>query len=199
MPWLSPECARGEPLTTESDVYSFCCLVWKTCMEKMPRSKMDSTQIQRLWTDVCSYGKDSVHGHMLSPLDPPAIPMHISSFLKLGLQPEMSERRDMDLQEIYLMLRLQAAVLSHSQQRKENDVMNPHAWDAVKEQMKAQNNKRTTPAITPPRPPPPPPPPAKQQRCNDATIVLDLTNQHQMEERIEEEDEGLDTTPTNTP
>jgi hypothetical protein len=37
------------------------------------------------------------------------IPLHVKDFLKLGLQPELSVRRKMDLQNIYLMLRLQVA------------------------------------------------------------------------------------------
>jgi hypothetical protein len=45
------------------------------------------------------------------------IPLHATSFLKLGLRAELSERREMDLQEIYLMLRLQAAAVSQSQQK----------------------------------------------------------------------------------
>jgi hypothetical protein len=45
------------------------------------------------------------------------IPLHVVSFFKLGLQPELSELREMDLQEIYLMLRLQAVAVPHSQQK----------------------------------------------------------------------------------
>ena len=95
-------------------------------MEQLPRSKMDSMQIQRMWQrqDMGGYGKSSSPA-MLFPIDPPVIPLHISSFLKLGLQPEMSDRRDMDLQEIYLMLRLQAAAISHAQRKENLDANNP--------------------------------------------------------------------------
>lgn len=172
MPWLSPECARGEMACTLSDVYSFCCLVWETCSEKLPWSHLDSMEISRMWQkDHCSKPKMLSLG--------PAIPLHVGSFLKLGLQPELSERREMDLQEIYLMLRLQGAAISHSQQKENQKSSSPtkpartpsttaellgqsqiqpqHKWDAVKERLK----KRITPP-TPPLPPPlpPPPPPA---------------------------------------
>jgi hypothetical protein len=70
------------------------------------------------------------------------IPVHVSSFLKLGLQPKLEEREEIDLQEIYLMLRLQAATLAHNHQ-KESPKNVPlsvpttrHDWDAVKEKMK---------------------------------------------------------------
>lgn len=52
---------------------------------------------------------------MLNPNE--AIPTHIASFLNLGLQPKLEERQEIDLQEIYLMLRLQAAALARSQHK----------------------------------------------------------------------------------
>ena len=168
-PWLAPECSRGEAASTLSDVYSFCCLVWETCMEKLPWSHLDSQEISRMWQ------KESCNNPRMLPLGP-AIPLHVGSFLKLGLQPELSERREMDLQEIYLMLRLQAAAVSHSQQKEVNQKSSPppvrvtssttipqtfthsqiqpqHGWDAVKESFK---KRRTPPPPPPPLPPPPP-------------------------------------------
>lgn len=96
--------------------------VWETCSEKLPRSHMDARQIERMWQRQAVIGglSDKARdGDMMLPLDPPLIPLHIGSFLKLGLQPELSERRDIDLQEIYLMLRLQAAALTRTQQKPE--------------------------------------------------------------------------------
>ena len=76
----------------------------------------------------------------------PTIPQHVGTFLRLGLQPELKDRQEMDLQEIYLMLRLQAAALAHSQQKLEQDgcrkvVDQQHSWDAVKERMKQPKSK----------------------------------------------------------
>lgn len=183
-PWLAPECARGESVCTLSDVYSFCCLVWETCSEKLPWSHLDSQEINRMWQ------KESCNTSRMLPIGP-AIPLHVGSFLKLGLQPELSERREMDLQEIYLMLRLQAAAVSHSQQKEvyqksspppvvrmtastpvpqvfnQTQIQPQHGWDAVKESFK----KRRTP---PPPPPPLPPPPPGQQEVQEAlTCTLD--------------------------
>ena len=120
--------------------------------------------------------RDSYNKQMMLQLGP-AIPLHVGSFLKLGLQPELSERREIDLQEIYLMLRLQAAAISHIQQKEtysqrsspsasvpvrmtsstpiplvfaKTQIQPQHEWDAVKERMKKMN---------PPPPPPPLPPP----------------------------------------
>ncbi|XP_045035424.1 inactive serine/threonine-protein kinase TEX14-like isoform X1 [Daphnia magna] len=172
-PWLAPECARGESVCTLSDVYSFCCLVWETCSEKLPWSHLDCQEINRMWQ------KESCNNSRMLPLGP-AIPLHVGSFLNLGLQPELSERREIDLQEIYMMLRLQSAV-SHSQQKEvyqksnsppiarmtsstpvppiynQTQIQPQHGWDAVKESFK----KRRTPP--PPPPPLPPPPPGQQQ------------------------------------
>ena len=172
-PWLAPECSRGEFVSTLSDVYSFCCLVWETCMEKLPWSHLDYQEISRMWQ------KESCNNPRMLPLGS-AIPLHVESFLKLGLQPELSERREMDLQEIYLMLRLQAAAVSHSQQKEvyqkspvkvtsstpvppsftHSQLQPQHGWDAVKESFK----KRRTP---PPPPPPLPPPPPGQLKVSD--------------------------------
>ncbi|XP_046455996.1 uncharacterized protein LOC124203305 isoform X4 [Daphnia pulex] len=186
-PWLAPECARGEFASTLSDVYSFCCLVWETCSEKIPWSHLDSKEINRMWQ------KESCNNPRMLPLGSD-IPLHVTSFLKLGLQPELSERREMDLQEIYLMLRLQAAAVSHSQQKEVYQKSSPppvrinsptpvpptfthsqiqpqHGWDAVKENFK----KRRTPA--PPQPPPlPPPPPGQQQILEVSSGSLDDCN-----------------------
>ena len=75
----------------------------------------------------------------------PSIPQHVGTFLRLGLQPELGDRQEIDLQEIYLMLRLQAAALAHSQQKQEQDSGKPvpqsnvgvqHSWNTVKKRMK---------------------------------------------------------------
>lgn len=129
-----------------------------------------------------------------------AIPLHVGSFLKLGLQPELSDRREMDLQEIYLMLRLQTAAVSHSQQKESylksnnapplahltttSQILGPsqiqpqHGWDAVKERLK----KRITP---PPPPPPLPPPPSSQQPTRQKE---DLSKESVEEGDTEEQD-----------
>lgn len=169
MPWLSPECARGEAVCKLSDVYSFCCLVWETCSEKLPWSGLEPMDISRMWQNESSCNKNMLQLGT-------SIPLHIASFLNLGLQPKLSDRREMDLQEIYLMLRLQAAAISHTQQKEvcfkstplvsgtfgltsstpssnvfsQPQVQSQHGWDAVKERLKKR--------ITPPPPPPPPPP-----------------------------------------
>ena len=67
-----------------------------------------------MWKRQCDYNK--LGSGLVDQLDN-AIPLHIGTFLKLGLQPDPDKRGDMDLQEIYLMLRLQAAVLCQSQQK----------------------------------------------------------------------------------
>jgi len=54
-----------------------------------------------------------------------AVPVHVGSFLKLGLQPALEQREEMDLQEIYLMLRLQAAALAHNQQKETHKSTGP--------------------------------------------------------------------------
>ncbi len=139
-----------------------------------------------------------------------AIPLHVGSFLKLGLQPELSERREMDLQEIYLMLRLQAAAISHTQQKETHNqrsnsppvstparmtsstpiphvfshtqIQPQHEWDAVKEKLKRVNS--------PPPPPPLPPPPqaaVKEQVQEVSVETLDCD---------EEDDEGTTETAT---
>ena len=75
----------------------------------------------------------------------PSIPQHVGTFLRLGLQPELEDRQEIDLQEIYLMLRLQAAALAHSQQKQEQengktvpqfDSGAQHSWNTVKQRMK---------------------------------------------------------------
>ena len=136
-------------------------------MEKLPWSHLDSQEISRMWQ------KESCNNPRMLPLGP-AIPLHVGSFLQLGLQPELSERY-VDLKEISLMIRLQAAV-SRSQQKEENKKSSPppvrvtssatvpktftnsqiepqHGWDAVKESFK---KRRTPPPPLPPLPPPPP-------------------------------------------
>jgi hypothetical protein len=117
-PWLAPECARGEFASTLSDVYSFCCLVWETCSEKIPWSHLDSKEINRMWQ------METCNNPRMLPLESD-IPLHVTSFLKLGLQPELSERRGMALQEIYLMLRIQAATESRSQQKELDQKSSP--------------------------------------------------------------------------
>ena len=97
MPWLSPECARGEIPCTLSDVYSFCCLVWETCSEKLPWSHLESVEIRRMWQ------RDGYNQQILLQMGS-AIPHHVESFLKLGLQPELSERLAINLHMIYSKL-----------------------------------------------------------------------------------------------
>lgn len=84
----------------------------------------------------------------------PSIPQHVGTFLRLGLQPELDDRQEIDLQEIYLMLRLQAAALAHSQQKQEQEsaktspqsnVGVQHSWDAVKLRMKQSKTARFQP------------------------------------------------------
>jgi hypothetical protein len=160
-------------------------------MEKLPWSHLDLQEISRMWQ------KESCNNPRMLLLGP-AIPLHVGSFLKLGLQPELSERREMDLHEIYLMLRLQAAAVSHSQQKEVYQKLSPppvrvtssttipqtfthsqiqpqHGWDAVKESFK----KRRTP---PPPPPPLPPPPPGQgilEVSNDSMDDCDAEINHQ--------------------
>ncbi|XP_046446927.1 inactive serine/threonine-protein kinase TEX14-like [Daphnia pulex] len=184
-PWLAPECARGEFASPLSDVYSFCCLVWETCSEKIPWSHLDSKEINRMWQ------KESCNNPRMLPLGS-AIPRHITSFLKLGLQPELSERREIDLKEIYMMLRLQAAAVSHSQQKEvyqksgpppvrmncltpvpptftHSQIQPKHGWKAVK-------NFKKRRAPPPPPPPLPPPPPGQQQILEVSNDSLDDCN-----------------------
>jgi len=84
----------------------------------------------------------------------PSIPQHVGTFLRLGLQPELDDRQEIDLQEIYLMLRLQAAALAHSQQKQEQESVKTspqsnvgvqHSWDAVKLRMKQSKTARFQP------------------------------------------------------
>jgi len=173
MPWLSPECVRGESLSKISDVYSFCCLVFETCTENLPWAELETQIIDQMWKRQCDYNK--LGSGLVDQLDN-AIPLHIGTFLKLGLQPDPEKRGDMDLQEIYLMLRLQAAVLCQSQQKEVQQQQQytkhqhnhqqliqeqqnrhhhqtkprtgfkqqQHGWDAVKERMKKCNNSTVT-------------------------------------------------------
>lgn len=194
MPWLSPECSRGENPSTLSDVYSFCCLVWEACTGKLPWSHLDLTDISHMWQrHTCSSPR-------MLPLDP-AIPLHITSFIKLGLQPELSGRGQMDFQEIYLMLRLQAAFIN-SQPKETNpsspplsnrkkgtnnpQVKNPpqplpslHEWDAVKQRLK----RRIIP------PPPPPPLPAALNVPEAIIEILSDDEEDDVEEDQEDEQE----------
>jgi hypothetical protein len=182
-PWLAPECARGEFASTLSDVYSFSCLVWETCSQKIPWSHLDSKQINGMWQ------KESCNNRTMLPLGS-NIPRHIVSFLKLGLQPEFSERRGIDLQEIFLSLRLQMAAIYHSQ-RKEvykkssphpvridsptpvpptwtSEIQPKHGWKAVKKNFEKRQ--------APPPPPLPPPPPGQQQILELSSDSLDDCN-----------------------
>lgn len=176
MPWLSPECARGETLGELSDVYSFCVLAWETCTGKLPWQKLDSAQISQMWQN------DGYLEPKMLAIDP-TIPAHIKTFLGLGLQPELVDRRGIDLQEIHVMLRLQATLLAKKEQAEKEPkkpppkqnyyteelpfhvpVPNPvtatrietqtnsprHDWKYVKESL-----KRMRVPVTPPPPPPP--------------------------------------------
>lgn len=85
---------------------------------------MDPREIELMWqrqaaTRGVSGSGRSQDPDLMLPLDSPSIPLHINSFLKLGLQPELKDRRDIDLQEIFLMLRLQAAAIFQTQQKME--------------------------------------------------------------------------------
>lgn len=148
MPWLAPECARGEGICSLSDVYAFCALVWETCTESLPWYPLCPKDISDMWHKNTN--------RTLSISD--AMPQHVASFLKLGLQPRLEEREDVDLQEIYLMLRLQAATLAHTQQKetpKNVAATNPpvppavattnqqHAWETVKERMRKRPNEES--------------------------------------------------------
>lgn len=178
MPWLAPECARGEVLGELSDVYSFCALAWEVCTEKMPWQKFDSRQIAQMWQ-----GNGYIEPRMLN-IDP-SIPPHIKTFMGLGLQPELVDRRGIDLQEICVMLRLQATLLAKKEQKDqeprepyieqnfivqqsqyplfvpapgpvtvthtETQTYSPkHDWESVKQSFRRMRNLAT--------PPPPPPP-----------------------------------------
>jgi len=137
MPWLSPECVRGESLSKISDVYSFCCLVFETCTESLPWAELELQDISQMWKKQCDYNK---LGSGLIDQIGNAIPLHVGTFLNLGLQPDPDKRGDMDLQEIYLMLRLQAAVLCQSQQ-KEVQLQHSQHQQKHKQPIKEQQNR----------------------------------------------------------
>ena len=213
MPWLSPECVRGESLSKISDVYSFCCLVFETCTENLPWAELETQIIDQMWKRQCDYNK--LGSGLVDQLDN-AIPLHIGTFLKLGLQPDPDKRGDMDLQEIYLMLRLQAAVLCQSQQkevqqqqqytkhqhnhqqliqeqqnRHHHQTKPPtgfkqqqHGWEAVKERMKKCNNSTVTEFSSPLSQSPGR---SKDSRHENSTQTVHLLN-----ECLEEETETSD-------
>ncbi len=134
-PWMSPEATRGESLCPLTDVYSFCCLVntyqyifklegdqtnnillfkvWEMFYEERPWCDLDGNEIREMWTRQATM---RTSGRLL--LDTPCIPLKINRFLQVGLQPEL-DRRNIDLQEIYLMLRIQASAIQKSQPKME--------------------------------------------------------------------------------
>ena len=93
MPWLSPECVRGESLSKISDVYSFCCLVFEAVNANvnLPWYELDNQTIGEMWKKQCDYSK--LGPGLIEQLDN-TIPLHIGSFLKLGLQPDPDKRGD---------------------------------------------------------------------------------------------------------
>jgi hypothetical protein len=138
MPWLSPECVRGESLSKISDVYSFCCLVFETCTESLPWAELELQDISQMWKKQCDYNK---LGSGLIDQIGNAIPLHVGTFLNLGLQPDPDKRGDMDLQEIYLMLRLQAAIICQSQQKEVQQQQNSQHQQKHQQLTQEQQNR----------------------------------------------------------
>ena len=92
MKWMSPEHARGEPLTTHSDVYSFCCLAWEVFTELEPWPEMTSSKsIGDMWR---YYGE--CKDRRLSCDS--AIPNFLHSLLQIGLEPDVEKRSNIKLQ-----------------------------------------------------------------------------------------------------
>jgi len=95
--------------------------VWETFNEATPWCDLDATEIEEMWNrPVAMKGSGRTLDSMLS-LDSLSVPFHVKRFLKLGLQPESKDRQEIDLQEIFLMLRIQAAAIQQSQQKMESD------------------------------------------------------------------------------
>lgn len=113
MKWMSPELVRGESLTTLSDSYSFCCLVWEVCAEKEPWPGMQSKSISQMWFN----DQGMYHGPCVLPLNN-NIPHYLVPLLELGLQPDIGQRRDFNLKWILRALRTKQELNSngHSSQ-----------------------------------------------------------------------------------
>ena len=81
-------------LTTLSNCYSFCCLVWEVCTEKEPWPGMIAKSTSKMWFN------DQGPGPLNSQL-----PLYLVSFLELGLRPDIGLRKDFNLKRILWALR----------------------------------------------------------------------------------------------